>query len=58
MEKIEITTDILKQAGFRLAFVGQYDTNGYSTQKTNKMKIRRKTMYGTINMTTFVNYLT
>lgn len=49
---------ILKQAGFRLAFVGQYDTNGYSTQKTNKMKIRRKTMYGTINMTTFVNYLT
>lgn len=48
---------LLRQAGFRLAFIGQYDTNGYSTPKTDRMKLRRKTIFSSDPLSTFVSYL-
>lgn len=48
---------LLKQAGFRLAFIGQYDTNGYSTPKTDRMKLRRKTIFSSDSLSTFTSYL-
>ncbi len=37
---------LLKEAGFNMAFIGQYNTNGFSTPgKTNKFKIPRKTIF-------------
>lgn len=48
---------LLRQAGFRLAFIGQYDTNGYSTPKTDRMKLRRKTIFSSDTLSRFVSYL-
>lgn len=48
---------LLKEAGFTMAFIGQYDSDGYSTQKTDKMKLRRKTIFATDTLNTFISYL-
>ena len=48
---------LLKEAGFTMAFIGQYDSDGYSTQKTDKMKLRRKTIFATDTLETFISYL-
>lgn len=50
--------DLLKKAGFKLAFIGQYDTDGYSYPNvTNPYMIRRKTIFSDTTMEEFVSYL-
>lgn len=50
--------ELLKQAGFKLAFIGQYDTDGYSyPNNTNKYMLRRKTIFSSTTMEEFVSYL-
>ena len=48
---------ILKKAGFRLAFIGQWDTDGYSDFNTDRFKLRRKTIFSDDSLDTFVSYL-
>ena len=48
---------LLKQSGFRLAFIGQWTTEGYSDYSTNRMMMRRKTIFSTDSLDTFVSYL-
>lgn len=48
---------LLKKSGFRLAFVGQYNTNGYASAKTDKFKIPRKTIFSYDSLDTFISYL-
>lgn len=48
---------LLKESGFHLAFVGQYDSEGYSNYNTNRFMIRRKTIFGTDSFETFKSYL-
>lgn len=48
---------LLKKAGFHMAFIGQYDTDGYSTFTTDKFKLRRKTIFSDDSLNTFVSYL-
>ena len=37
--------DILKKAGFRMGFIGQWNTKGFSTVGTNKYKVPRLTVF-------------
>ena len=53
----ERAINLLKKSGFRLAFVGQYNTNGYATTKTDKYKIPRKTIFSYDSLDTFISYL-
>lgn len=39
------TIEELKEAGFRLAFIGEYNTSGYSSYDTNRYMIRRITVF-------------
>ena len=48
---------ILKQCGFRLAFLGQLDTEGYSDYNTNRLMLRRKTIFYNDSLETFISYL-
>ena len=48
---------LLKKAGFHLAFVGQANTDGYSTFNTDRFKIRRKTIFATDSLEKFKSYL-
>ena len=49
---------LLKQAGFHMAFIGQYDTDGYSyPNKTDKFKVRRTTIFSDTTMDEFISYL-
>jgi len=49
---------LLKQAGFKMAFIGQYDTDGYSYPGvTDKFKLRRKTIFSDTTMNEFIEYL-
>ena len=49
---------LLKQAGFKLAFIGQYDTDGYSYPLiTDRYKVRRKTIFSDTSMNEFISYL-
>lgn len=49
---------LLKQAGFKLAFIGQYDTDGYSYPNfTDKFKLRRTTIFSDTSMEEFISYL-
>ena len=49
---------LLKQAGFKLAFIGQYDTDGYSYPNvTDRYKVRRKTIFSDTSMDEFISYL-
>lgn len=50
--------ELLKKAGFNMAFIGQYDTDGYSYPKvTSKYKVRRKTIFSDTTMNEFISYL-
>jgi peptidoglycan/xylan/chitin deacetylase (PgdA/CDA1 family) len=49
---------LLKEAGFKMAFIGQYDTDGYSyPNKTDLFKVRRKTIFSDTSMNEFISYL-
>lgn len=49
---------LLKQAGFNMAFIGQYDSDGDSYPNiTDKYKVRRKTIFITTTMEEFISYL-
>ncbi len=49
---------LLKKAGFKLAFIGQYNTYGYSYPKsTDKYKVRRMTIFSSTTMDEFISYL-
>ena len=49
---------LLKQSGFKLAFIGQYDTDGYSyPMVTDRFKVRRKTIFSTASMSEFISFL-
>lgn len=48
---------LLKQSGFRLGFIGQYNTDGYSNAKTDRMMLRRKTIFSTDSLSKFISYL-
>ena len=49
---------LLKQAGFKMAFIGQYDTDGYSYPNvTDKYKMRRTTIFSDTSMEEFISYL-
>ena len=49
---------LLQRAGFKLAFIGQYDSDGYSyPNKTNKYLVRRKAIFSDTTMEDFVSYL-
>ena len=50
--------ELLKEAGFNLAFVGQYNTNGFSTPgKTDKYKVPRKTIFSSTSLNDFKSLL-
>ena len=50
--------NLLKKAGFKLAFIGQYDTDGYSYPGvTDPYKVRRTTMFSDTSMEEFISYL-
>lgn len=42
--------EILKKAGFKMAFIGQSSTNGFSKPGINKYKIPRKTVFSNTNV--------
>ena len=49
---------LLKEAGFKLAFIGQYDTEGYSYKdKTNHYKLRRMGIFSDTDLNEFISYL-
>lgn len=48
----------LKDAGFHLAFIGQYTSNGYSDKNTDKMLIRRTTIFGNYPIEMFMDFCT
>lgn len=47
----------LKKAGFKMAFIGQWNTNGYSTYDTDRFMVRRKTIFGNLKLPSFIEYL-
>lgn len=47
----------LKKAGFKMAFIGQWNTNGYSTYNTDRFMVRRKTIFGNLKLNSFIEYL-
>lgn len=54
----ERAINLLKKAGFNLAFIGQYDTEGYSYPLiTDHYKVRRMTIFSDISMEEFIDYL-
>ena len=49
---------LLQKAGFTMAFIGQYDSDGYSyPNKTNKYLVRRKAIFSSTTLEDFVSYL-
>ncbi len=48
---------LLTKAGFRLAFIGQYDTDGYSNFDTEKLMLRRKTIFSSDSIEVLASYL-
>ena len=54
----ERAISLLKKAGFKLAFIGQYDTEGYSYPGvTDPYKMRRMTIFSDTTMDEFIEYL-
>ena len=50
--------ELLKDAGFKLAFIGQYDTEGYSyKEKTDHYKLRRMGIFSNTDLNEFISYL-
>ena len=47
----------LKETGFKMAFIGEYDSQGYSTPKTDRYQLRRKTVFGDDPLSTLKSYL-
>ncbi len=47
----------VKEAGFRLAFVGEKSKQGYSTYDTDRYLMLRKTVFDTHSMDTFISFL-
>ena len=47
----------LKETGFKMAFIGEYDSQGYSTPKTDRYQLRRKTVFGNDPLSTLKSYL-
>ncbi len=47
----------LKEAGFKMAFIGQYGKEGYSESSTDRFMLRRKTIFGDLTLNEFINYL-
>lgn len=47
----------LKETGFKMAFIGEYTSNGYSTGKTDRFQLRRKTIFGTDGLSVLKSYL-
>lgn len=49
---------LLKQAGFKLAFIGQYDTEGYSYKdRTDYYKLRRMSIFSDTSLEEYISYL-
>lgn len=49
---------LLKKAGFNMAFIGQYDSDGYSyPNRTNKYLVRRKTVFSDLTEKEFIEYI-
>ena len=49
---------LLKEAGFKLAFIGQYDTEGYSYKdRTDHYKLRRMSIFNDTHLDEFISYL-
>lgn len=48
---------LLKKSGFRLAFIGQWNSEGYSDFNTNRLMLRRKTIFSTDSLELFKSYL-
>ena len=49
---------LLEKAGFTMAFIGQYDSDGYSyPNRTNKFLVRRKTIFGDLSNQEFIEYV-
>ena len=47
--------ELLKKAGFHMAFIGQYDSNGFSfPNKTDKFKVRRTTIFNDTSQEEFI----
>ena len=52
----ERAINLLKQAGFHMAFIGAWTTDGVSTPGvTDKFKMRRKTMFSNVDLNEFIN---
>ncbi len=49
--------EALKEAGFKMAFIGQFNTNGYSDSSLDRYLLRRKTIFGNLSMQGFIDYL-
>ena len=47
----------LKDTGYKLAFVGEVNTGGYSDSKTDKYRLRRKTIFGNDSLKILKSYL-
>ena len=47
----------LKKANFKMAFIGQWNTDGYSDPTTDRLMLRRKTVFGNLSMDGFIDYL-
>jgi peptidoglycan/xylan/chitin deacetylase (PgdA/CDA1 family)/uncharacterized protein YxeA len=47
----------LKEAEIKMAFIGQWNTDGYSNTKTDKYLLRRKTIFGDLSFQEFIDYL-
>lgn len=47
----------LKETGFKMAFIGEYTSQGYSDSKTDRYQLRRKTVFGNDPLSTLKSYL-
>jgi peptidoglycan/xylan/chitin deacetylase (PgdA/CDA1 family) len=47
----------LQEARFKMAFIGQWNTKGYSDSNTNRYLLRRKTVFGNLTLSEFIEYL-
>lgn len=47
----------LKETGFKMAFIGEYTSQGYSDAKTDRYQLRRKTVFGNDPLSTLKSYL-
>ena len=45
---------LLEKAGFELAFIGEWNTNGYNDYETPRLMLRRKTVFSYDSLNTFI----